>query len=110
VLPGPKLATGGQGEIFAVSSPSGFVLKRYLRRTLDSDPALARRLRVMAARRPAEWREAGSGHMNPFAPFFEDLAAFARSPQASGDAVRAFLAGLDDQSGGDKTLLAAVRD
>ncbi len=64
VLPGPKLATGGQGEIFAVSSPSGFVLKRYLRRTLDSDPALARRLRVMAARRPAEWREAGSGHMN----------------------------------------------
>jgi DNA-binding helix-hairpin-helix protein with protein kinase domain len=63
-LPGPKLATGGQGEIFAVSFPSGFVLKRYLRRTLDSDPALARRLRVMAARRPAEWREAGSGHMN----------------------------------------------
>jgi len=64
VLPGRKLATGGQGEIFAVSSPSGFVLKRYLRRTLDSDPALARRLRVMADGRPAEWREAASGHMN----------------------------------------------
>src|SRR5215471_14437994 len=64
VLPGRRLATGGQGEIFAVASPSGFVLKRYLPRTLDSDPALARRLRVMAARRPAEWREAGSGHMN----------------------------------------------
>jgi hypothetical protein len=64
VLPGRKLATGGQGEIFAISSPTGFVFKRYLRRTLDSDPALARRLRVMAARRPAEWREAGSGHMN----------------------------------------------
>jgi len=64
VLPGRKLATGGQGEIFAVSSPSGFVLKRYLPRALDSDPALARRLRVMADRRPAEWREAGSGHMN----------------------------------------------
>jgi Protein phosphatase 2C len=46
----------------------------------------------------------------PFAPFFEDLAAFARTPQASDDAVRAFLAGLDDQSGDDKTLLAAVRD
>jgi len=45
----------------------------------------------------------------PFTPFFEDLAAFARSPQASDDAVRAFLAGLDDQSGDDKTLLAAVR-
>jgi Protein phosphatase 2C len=47
---------------------------------------------------------------SPFAPFFEDLAAFARSPQASDDAVRAFLAGLDDQSGDDKTLVAAVRD
>ena len=44
----------------------------------------------------------------PFAPFFEDLAAFTRSPQASDDAVRAFLAGLDDQSGDDKTVLAAV--
>jgi hypothetical protein len=44
----------------------------------------------------------------PFEPFFEDLAAFARSPQASDDAVRAFLAGLDDQSGDDKTLVAAV--
>jgi hypothetical protein len=44
----------------------------------------------------------------PFAPFFEDLAAFARSPQASDDAVRAFLTGLDDQSGDDKTLVAAV--
>src|SRR6516225_7429864 len=64
VLPGRKLATGGQGEIFAVASPAGFVLKRYPRRTLDSDPALGRRLRVMADRRPAEWREAGSGHMN----------------------------------------------
>jgi hypothetical protein len=64
VLPGRKLATGGQGEIFAVASPSGFVLKRYLRGTLDSDPALARRLRVMAGHRPAEWREASSGHMN----------------------------------------------
>jgi hypothetical protein len=64
VLPGRKLATGGQGEIFAVASPTGFVLKRYLRPTLDSDPALARRLRVMASRRPHEWREAGSGHMN----------------------------------------------
>jgi len=46
----------------------------------------------------------------PFAPFFEDLATFARSSQASDDAVRAFLAGLDDQSGDDKTVVAAVRD
>jgi len=45
----------------------------------------------------------------PFTPFFDDLAAFARSAQASDDAVRAFLAALDDQSGDDKTLVAAVR-
>src|SRR5262249_37820284 len=64
VVPGRRLAAGGKGETFAVASPSGFVLKRYLRRTLDSDPGLARRLRVMAGHRPAEWREAGSGHMN----------------------------------------------
>lgn len=45
----------------------------------------------------------------PFWPFFEDLAAYASSPSATQDAVRRFLAGLDDQSGDDKTLLAAVR-
>lgn len=45
----------------------------------------------------------------PFAPFFEDLAAYARSPGASQDAVSRFLASLDDQSGDDKTLIAAVR-
>jgi hypothetical protein len=45
----------------------------------------------------------------PFAPFFGDLAAYARSPLATGDAVRRFLAEVDDQSGDDKTLVAAVR-
>jgi hypothetical protein len=45
----------------------------------------------------------------PFAPFFEDLAAYARSPEATPDALRRFLAGLDDQTGDDKTLVAAVR-
>jgi Protein phosphatase 2C len=45
----------------------------------------------------------------PFTPFFEDLQAYLHSPGASPDAVRAFLSGLDDQSGDDKTLLAAVR-
>jgi len=44
-----------------------------------------------------------------FRPFFEDLGAYARSPGASPDAVRRFLAGLDDQTGDDKTLVAAVR-
>jgi serine/threonine protein phosphatase PrpC len=45
----------------------------------------------------------------PFRPFFEDLTTYARSASATTDAVRRFLAGLDDQSGDDKTLLAAVR-
>ncbi len=45
----------------------------------------------------------------PFPPFFEDLAAYARSAEASADEIRRFLAGLDDQSGDDKTLVAAVR-
>lgn len=45
----------------------------------------------------------------PFLPFFEDLAAYARSPSATPDAVRRFLAELDDQSGDDKTVVAAVR-
>jgi hypothetical protein len=44
----------------------------------------------------------------PFSPFFDDLAAYARSPSATTDAVRRFLGGVDDQSGDDKTLLAAV--
>jgi serine/threonine protein phosphatase PrpC len=45
----------------------------------------------------------------PFTPFFEDLAAYVRSPRASEDAVGKFLTGVDDQSGDDKTLVAAVR-
>ncbi len=47
----------------------------------------------------------------PFAPFFDDVTAYVRAPDASADAIRAFLAGLrDDQTGDDKTLVAAVRD
>jgi hypothetical protein len=45
----------------------------------------------------------------PFPPFFEDLAAYVRSASATPDAVQRFLAGLDDQTGDDKTLVAAVR-
>jgi hypothetical protein len=46
----------------------------------------------------------------PFTPFFEDLHAYLRSPGATGTAIRQFLTGVDDQSGDDKTLVAAVRD
>lgn len=45
----------------------------------------------------------------PFTPFFEDLAAYAGSAGVSAEALRRFLAALDDQSGDDKTIVAAVR-
>ena len=45
----------------------------------------------------------------PFVPFFDDLQAYVRSPGASEDSVRRFLAGIEDQSGDDKTLVATVR-
>jgi Protein phosphatase 2C len=45
----------------------------------------------------------------PFRPFFDDLSAYVRSPAATAGAIRRFLSGLtDDQSGDDKTLVAAV--
>lgn len=46
---------------------------------------------------------------SPFAPFFDDLSAYVRSADASDGTLSRFLAGLDDQSGDDKTLVAAVR-
>lgn len=45
----------------------------------------------------------------PFAPFFDDLASYVRTPEASCEGISHFLAGLDDQTGDDKTLVAAVR-
>jgi hypothetical protein len=48
--------------------------------------------------------------MAPFPPFFDDLSAYLRSPDASADAIGSFLSGLTgDQTGDDKTLVAAVR-
>ena len=45
----------------------------------------------------------------PYQPFFADVAAYVRSPAADPDAIREFLLNLDDQTGDDKTLVAAVR-
>lgn len=45
----------------------------------------------------------------PFGPFFADLVSYVRSPEASCEGIMQFLTGLDDQTGDDKTLLAAVR-
>jgi len=60
VVPGRRLAAGGQGEVFTVSA--GQVFKRYFPATLDSDPSLERRLRAVAGHAPAGWREPG-GHL-----------------------------------------------
>lgn len=49
------------------------------------------------------------GTATPFVPFFEDVEAYLQSHEPSTDALRQFLSGLDDQSGDDKTLVAAVR-
>lgn len=45
----------------------------------------------------------------PFKPFFEDLSAYVRSPEASTEEIERFLTDLDDQSGDDKSLIAAVQ-
>ena len=62
VIPGRKLAAGGQGEIYALTAQPQLVFKQYRPAVLDSDPALEQRLRVMVAHPPAHWREA-SGHV-----------------------------------------------
>ncbi|UQU62692.1 protein phosphatase 2C domain-containing protein [Couchioplanes caeruleus] len=45
----------------------------------------------------------------PYEPFFADLAAYARSAGATPDAVARFLEAVDDQTGDDLTVVAAVR-
>ncbi len=45
----------------------------------------------------------------PFAPFFEDLTSYTRSTEASTGEIERFLTDLEDQSGDDKSLIAAVR-
>ena len=44
----------------------------------------------------------------PYAPFFDDIFSYAGHEGANDAAVGRFLAGLDDQSGDDKTLVIAV--
>jgi eukaryotic-like serine/threonine-protein kinase len=63
LLPGPRLAAGGQGEVFAVESPAGHVFKRYFPRELAKDPALEPRLLSMVGAPPAG-RQEPHGHVN----------------------------------------------
>ncbi|MEV6848584.1 PP2C family serine/threonine-protein phosphatase [Actinoplanes sp. NPDC051411] len=46
----------------------------------------------------------------PYTPFFTDVAAYARTPSATSDAIVKFLDGVDDQTGDDLTLVVAVRE
>jgi DNA-binding helix-hairpin-helix protein with protein kinase domain len=62
LLVGPRLAAGGQGEVFSVLYPEDHVLKRYFPRELGKDPTLERRLLAMVANKPHGWRET-SGHI-----------------------------------------------
>ena len=63
VAVGRLLARGGEGEVYAVSSPSGTVFKRYLPVAFGRDPALEERLRAMIAHPPTQWREPESCHV-----------------------------------------------
>jgi hypothetical protein len=45
----------------------------------------------------------------PYTPFFHDAWTFAARAGAGSEAIERFLAGVDDQTGDDKTLLLAVR-
>ncbi len=63
VTVGRLLARGGEGEVFAVTSPRGTVFKKYLPAAFARDPALENRLRAMVANPPAQWREPQSHHV-----------------------------------------------
>ena len=60
---GQRLAAGGEGEIFEVTSPPGTVFKKYKPETLARAPVTETKLHAMTARPPAQWREATSGHV-----------------------------------------------
>src|SRR5215467_10827613 len=102
VLTGAAVAVGQIGDTIAVAGRAG----KY--ETLTPAPR-AEYVNETAFLTGPDALDALRITVAPFTPFFDDLAAFARSAQASDDAVRAFLAALDDQSGDDKTLVAAVR-
>lgn len=62
VTVGRQLAAGGEGEVFAVMSPEGTVLKKYRPEVLAKATATERKLRAMVASRPAQWQD-DSGHV-----------------------------------------------
>jgi serine/threonine protein kinase len=87
-----RLGSGGQGEVFALVEPDGYVLKRYFDAEIGRDPTLADRLTVMAHAMPARTRRAESGHI---------LLAWPTDLVESGDHFVGYLMPLIDRS---KTL------
>jgi DNA-binding helix-hairpin-helix protein with protein kinase domain len=74
ILVGPRLAGGGQGEVFGILYPPEQVFKKYFPHELEKDPTLEHRLRAMVANKPQGWREHG-GHITmawPTELIFED--------------------------------------
>jgi amino acid transporter len=63
VTVGRRLASGGEGEVYAVSGRPELVFKKYKPEALAKAPETEAKVRAMTARPPAEWREASSGHV-----------------------------------------------
>jgi hypothetical protein len=92
VILAQRLGSGGQGEVFALVEPDGYVLKRYFDAEIGRDPTLADRLTVMANAMPARTRRAESDHI---------LLAWPTDLVESGDHFIGYLMPLIDRS---KTL------
>ncbi len=92
VILAKRLGSGGQGEVFALVEPDGYVLKRYFEAEIGRDPSLADRLTVMANAMPARTRSAESDHI---------LLAWPTDLVESGDHFIGYLMPLIDRS---KTL------
>jgi serine/threonine protein kinase len=92
VILAKRLGSGGQGEVFALVEPDGYVLKRYFDAEIGRDPSLPDRLTVMANAMPARTRSAESDHI---------LLAWPTDLVESGDHFIGYLMPLIDRS---KTL------
>jgi DNA-binding helix-hairpin-helix protein with protein kinase domain len=58
---GNPLGSGGEGDVFEVTSPRGTVLKKYRPEILAKNPTAERKVRAMVASPPAGWCEARTG-------------------------------------------------
>ena len=117
---GDSIAVVGQGEHYRIVSPE--TKGEYINETVFvTAPDALDQLRVtLLPAREAELVAMSTDGLRyqilsdlaanvPFAPFFDDLVGYIRTPEASPDGIFQFLTELDDQTGDDKTLVAAMR-